>query len=134
MDEIISAAGGPQYNLLRRLKARGYTIRSEKVGRRTRYFAAAPELPTFEAAVSPSGQLTLPREVRDAMKLGRARKVRFRLADDGTAVVEPVRTSIRDLFGMLGKPPKPGPRTDEEMDEAIAAAAVERYQRSIERK
>ncbi len=37
MDELIAATGGPQYNVLRRLEARGYAVRKLREGRVTRY-------------------------------------------------------------------------------------------------
>ena len=49
MDEIVAATGGPQYNVLRRLEGRGYTVRKVKEGRVTRYFAEPPPAPSFEA-------------------------------------------------------------------------------------
>jgi sugar-specific transcriptional regulator TrmB len=42
MAELIAATGGPQYNVLKRLEARGYRVRKVKEGKETRYFAAAP--------------------------------------------------------------------------------------------
>ena len=39
MAEIVAATGGPQYNVLKRLEARGYRLRKVKEGKETRYFA-----------------------------------------------------------------------------------------------
>ena len=47
MAEVIAATGARQHNLLERLKARGFTVRSRKEGRTTRYWAVPP------AALSP---------------------------------------------------------------------------------
>jgi hypothetical protein len=41
MAEIIAATGGPQYNVLKRLVARGYRVSKVKEGKETRYFAEA---------------------------------------------------------------------------------------------
>ena len=37
MSELIAATGGPQYNLLKRLKATGRTVRETREARQTRY-------------------------------------------------------------------------------------------------
>lgn len=132
MDDLIAATGGPQYNVLRRLKARGFVVRSEKEGRRSRYFATAPSRPHYDVAVSKRGQVTIPVEVREALKLGHVQKIRFTIGDDGSVTLSAARKSIADLFGILGKPPRS--LTIDEMEEAIGQAAVERYLRSIDDK
>ena len=116
MDEIIAATGGPQYNVLKKLE------------RSTRYFASPPGEPCFEATVTSQGQVTIPKEVREHLKLRSGQKVRFVLKGDGRVEIAPKSHSITDLFGILGKPPRSA--TIEEMDEAIGRGAVERYLRS----
>lgn len=128
MDEMIAATGGPQYNVLRRLRGRGYRIRKLKEDRRTRYFAEAPSAPSYEATVTGKGQVTLPKEIRERLNVSDGSKVRFTVEDGGRIVVARGGPSIRDLFGILGKPRRSA--TLEEMDEAIRQHAVERYLRS----
>ncbi len=130
MDEMIAATGGPQYNVLRRLEARGYRVRKVKEGRATRYFADAPATRAFEATVSGKGQLTIPREIRERVGLSKGRNVRLTL-DDGRIVMSPKPLRLRDLAGILGKPPRS--LTLEEMDDAIAQAAIERFRRATAR-
>jgi AbrB family looped-hinge helix DNA binding protein len=129
MDEIVAATGGPQYNVLRKLKGRGYRFRAVKEGRATRYFATPPAAPSFEATLTSKGQVTVPQEVRERLRLRRGGKVRFTIEDEGRAVLAPVHTRLSDLAGILGKPPRSA--TLEEMDEAIRNAAVERYRRAV---
>jgi len=128
MEEVVAATGGRQHNLLERLKARGYTVRSRKEGRTTRYWAKPPGAPYFEAAVSSKGQVTLPKEVRERLGLAASGKLRF-VVEDERVVVKPVRYSISDLAGMLGKPPRH--LTLEQIDEGIADAAVSRAMRGL---
>ena len=55
-------------------------------------------------------------------------KVRFTAEDDGRILLARAEHSIRDLFGILGKPRRSA--TLEDMDEAVRQHAVERYLRS----
>lgn len=128
MDEIIAATGGPQYNVLKRLEGRGYTIRKTKQGRTTRYFADPPAAPSYEATVTSQGQVTIPKELRERLGVHAGGKLQFIVESDDRVVVRPAELSIRRLFGILGKPPRSA--TLEEMDEGIRQAAVERYLRS----
>jgi AbrB family looped-hinge helix DNA binding protein len=132
MDEIIAATGGPQYNVLKRLEARGYRLRKVKEGRETRYFAEAPASPSYEATVTGKGQITLPKEVRERLRLRDGGKVRFTFEDGDRIVVTNGGPRLSDLFGILGKPPRS--LTLEEMDEVIQQAAVDRYLRAVGRK
>jgi antitoxin PrlF len=132
MDEIVAATGGPQYNLLRRLEARGYAIRKVKEGRATRYFARAPDTTTLAAAVTSKGQITVPRDVRDALRLVPGDTVEFSIDPNGAAIMKRKARSIRDLFGILGKPSRS--LTVEQMDESIKEAAVNRFLRATGKK
>ena len=132
MDEIVAATGGPQYNVLRRLEGRGYRIRKVKDGRATRYFAKAPAIPSYEATVTDKGQVTIPKEIRERLRLGAGAKIRLTVEDGDRIVVTNEGSKLSDLFGILGKPPRS--LTLKEMDEVIAQAAVDRYLRSSGRK
>jgi AbrB family looped-hinge helix DNA binding protein len=132
MREIIAATGGPQYNELKRLSARGYAVRKVREGNETRYFATAPEMPSFEATVTDKGQITIPREVRDRLRLHAGHKVRFSVEGANRAVMVPVGPRLSDLAGLLGKPKRSA--TLEEMDAAIRQAAVDRYLRAVGKK
>jgi len=132
MDEIVAATGGPQYNVLRRLEGRGYRIRKIKEGRATRYFATPPAAASYEATVTGKGQVTLPKQVRERLRLREGDKVRFTAENAERIVVQRAELSIRDLFGILGKPPRS--LTLKEMDKVIAQAATDRYLRAVGRK
>ncbi len=129
MDEIVAATGGPQYNVLRKLEASGYRIGKVKEGRATRYFATPPAAPSFEATITSKGQVTIPQEVRERLRLRGGCGVRFTVDGEGRVVMAPVHTRLSDLAGILGKPKRTA--TLEDMDEAIRNAAVARYQRAV---
>ena len=124
MAEVVAATGGRQHNLLERLKARGFTIRSRKEGRTTRYFATPPRAPSYEATVTDKGQVTVPKEIRARLGLRAGGRLRFVLEDDRIVLQRPNAT-IADLIGILGKPPRR--LTLEQIRESIPRAVVEKY-------
>lgn len=132
MREVIAATGGPQYNVLKRLEARGYRMRKVKEGRETRYFAVRPATPTYEATLTSKGQITLPKDVRERLRVREGDKVQFALDDGDRVLVTKGGPNISDLFGMLGKPPRS--LTLEQIDEVVQQAAVDRYRRAVGRK
>ena len=132
MDDVRRATGGPQYNVLASLEARGFRVRKVKEGRRTRYFAVSPEVPSFEATVTSQGQVTVPKEVRERLRLRPGGKVAFAIEKDGRVVMRSKQSSILDLVGILPKPKRTV--TLEEMDQAIRQGAVNRYLRAVGKK
>ena len=80
------------------------------------------------ATMTTKGQITIPKEIRDALRLKPGDRVDFVLGKDGSALLRPATRSILDLCGML-KYDGP-PITIEQMDEGIAKAVVERFMRS----
>jgi AbrB family looped-hinge helix DNA binding protein len=131
MAEVIAATGGRQHNLLERLKARGYTVRSRKEGPTTRYWAVRGGEQSYVAPVTLKGQVTLPKEVREKLYLRGAGKIRFVLQDD-KIYIDRKTGSLDELFGLLHRPGMRA-RTIEEMDEGIRKAVTERYLRAVGR-
>jgi bifunctional DNA-binding transcriptional regulator/antitoxin component of YhaV-PrlF toxin-antitoxin module len=130
MEEVVAATGGRQHNLLERLKARGYTVRTRKEGRTTRYWAKPPATSSFAATVTAKGQVTIPQEVRARLGMGRTGgKIRFVVETVGRVEVVRGTGTIEDLFGILGKPPRR--LTLEQIEEGIVEAAVERGTRGL---
>jgi AbrB family looped-hinge helix DNA binding protein len=123
MDEIIAATGGPQYNVLRKLEARGYRIRKLKEDRATRYWAEPPKTHYFQLHVAPNGQTTLPRPLRDRLGVAAGGKLEAVVEGDRIAI-RPKTRSITELFGILHRPGMRA-RTLEEIEAGIAAGAVE---------
>jgi AbrB family looped-hinge helix DNA binding protein len=131
MAEVIAATGGPQYNKLKQLGARGYVIRKAKDGRanETRYFATAPAEPTYAATVTGKGQVTIPRPVREHLRLRSGQKLEFSIARDGRVVLQPASPRLSDLARLLPRPKRH--LTLEDIDKAIRDAAVARYLRAV---
>ncbi|MBU4530772.1 MAG: AbrB/MazE/SpoVT family DNA-binding domain-containing protein [Hoeflea sp.] len=76
-----------------------------------------------EIVLSEKGQITLPKDIRDAVGLKPNDKVMFTV-DDGRLILTPKTLSFSDLAGFLGSPPN-GPATLDEIEETIASAASE---------
>lgn len=53
------------------------------------------------ATLNSKGQLTLPKAVRDRLRLGPGDRVDFIVEDDGTVVLRPATADIRELKGLL---------------------------------
>jgi antitoxin PrlF len=71
----------------------------------------------------------VPKEIRDRLKLKPGDKIEYVVEADGRITLKARNKRMADFAGILGKPPG-GPLTIEEMDDAIAAAVTERYERS----
>jgi AbrB family looped-hinge helix DNA binding protein len=76
----------------------------------------------MESAITVKGQATIPKAIREHLRLKPGDRVKFFLHPDGTVVLLPKRP-VRELRGML-KSRRKTPPTLEEMDEAIAAGAA----------
>jgi antitoxin PrlF len=131
MAEIIAAAGTPQYNELKKLASHGYRIRRVKEGKETRYFAERPVTRSFDATMTSKGQVTIPREIRERLRVRRGQKLRFTIETDNRVVMTPLFTRLSELAGILPKAKRTA--TIEEMNEAIGDAAVERFRRALRR-
>ncbi len=81
------------------------------------------------ATMTSKGQLTVPKEIRDRLGLAPGDKVEFVPGEDGRVVLRKRRTvELEELFGSL--PTNGVSLSLEEVDEAIGAACVERFERS----
>jgi antitoxin PrlF len=73
------------------------------------------------ATLTSKGQLTLPKDVRDALGVGPGDRVDFVRMQDGNFAVLPATHSVKRLKGLI-----PGPKKAvslEDMDRAIAGGA-----------
>lgn len=75
------------------------------------------------------GQTTIPKSIRDALRLKTGDRIEFILEDGDCARLRPINRDISSLDGILFDPNRK-PVSIEEMNEAIAEAAVDRYLRS----
>jgi AbrB family looped-hinge helix DNA binding protein len=53
------------------------------------------------ATLTSKGQITVPKAVREHLRLKAGERVEFVIADDGAVRLEPVHRSVRDLKGFL---------------------------------
>ena len=84
---------------------------------------------TAQSTITAKGQTTVPKEIRDRLKLKPGDRIEYVVTDDGQVMLKARNKRMADFAGILGKHPG-GPLTIEEMDDAIAAAVTERYERS----
>lgn len=78
----------------------------------------------MQATITAKGQVTVPKPIRDKLKLRPGDRVDFVLDSADDVRVVPVTASVRQLKGMVPKPRKPV--TLEQMDDAIAKAYARR--------
>ncbi len=70
------------------------------------------------ATLTRKGRVTIPKTVRDELRLNAGDKLEFLVDPNGYVLVRPVTKSVDDVFGRLHKPGRK-PVTVEEMDSAI---------------
>jgi antitoxin PrlF len=82
------------------------------------------------ATVTSKGQITIPQDVRERLNIVAGTRVEFAERADGSVEFIPLTATVMDLAGVV---PWGGPPVSlEEMDDAIADAAVDRYVRATE--
>jgi antitoxin PrlF len=81
------------------------------------------------ATMTSKGQVTIPAEVRAKLRLETGSRIVFEEQPDGAFVMRRQTGDIRTLRGMLKREGQ-RPISIEEMDEAIAAEAAARFDRS----
>lgn len=79
------------------------------------------------ATITTKGQVTIPKAIRDSLKLNRGDRIGFIVIKEGEALVRPISKRVDDVFGKLHKPGRKA-ATVEEMCRAIA----ERIKRASE--
>ena len=83
----------------------------------------------MEAAITAKGQATIPKSIREHLGLKAGDKVKFFLHPDGTVVLLP-KVPVSSLRGIV--PRQTRAPTLDEIDDAAAAGATERFLRSQE--
>ena len=76
------------------------------------------------ATLTSKGQITLPKKVREKLRLKAGDKLEFLVHENGSVELFPVTSSLTKLKGMVPKPNKPV--SLEEMDKAIREAGFDR--------
>lgn len=77
------------------------------------------------ATLTSKGQITLPKAIRDRLRLGAGDRVDFVVTDEGTVVLRPATADVRELKGLLHRPGLK-PLSVEEMNAVIRRRAVGR--------
>lgn len=73
------------------------------------------------STVTVKGQVTIPKEVRDALQIGAGDKVAFMVREDGVVELRPATVDLKDLVGVLAVKGKR--LTIEQINEAICRGA-----------
>ena len=71
--------------------------------------------------ITSKGQVTIPKPVRDQLKLHSGDRVEFVVEKDGTARLVPLTTSVKELKGLVPRPERK--LKLDEFDEVIARGA-----------
>jgi antitoxin PrlF len=74
------------------------------------------------ATVTTKGQITIPKEIRDYLKLETGSKVEFVIDESGNVKIVPLNVPVEALSGVLHRPGMKS-ATVEEMEAAIAEGA-----------
>jgi AbrB family looped-hinge helix DNA binding protein len=81
------------------------------------------------ARLTSKGQLTLPKEIRDRLKLDAGAILDFQILADNTITARHVQPDARRIRGLL-KSPHAAPLTVEQMDEAVSKHLRDKHARS----
>ncbi|NET26102.1 AbrB/MazE/SpoVT family DNA-binding domain-containing protein [Okeania sp. SIO1I7] len=74
--------------------------------------------------VSDRGQITIPEEIRDYLKLNAGSKIEFVIDEQGEVKIIPLKFSVEDLSGILHYPGIEK-ATIEDMENAVQEAAID---------
>lgn len=81
------------------------------------------------AKITSKGQITLPKAVRERLRVGPGDRVAFHVEQDGVVTLEAATIDLRSLIGSV-KSPVQGV-TVEQMNEDIVEAVNEEFRRSV---
>ena len=81
------------------------------------------------ATVTIKGQVTVPKAIRDQLKIEQGTQLDFKLNDDGSFLVRPLKRSALSIVGLLKRPGRDAV-TVGQMNQAVADAAAARHHRS----
>ena len=78
------------------------------------------------ATMTTKGQITIPKVVRDKLRLMAGDKVEFVLSDNREALIRPVSKKVDDVFGLLHKPGRKAVSVDQ-MNDSIRRKLRENF-------
>ena len=76
----------------------------------------------LSAKITSKGQITIPKDIRQHLKIDQGDKIEFFVGENGMVIISPIRSDVRKLKGIVPKPDKPV--SIEQMKEAIIAGAT----------
>ena len=76
--------------------------------------------------LSTKGQVTIPKKIRDSLKLHRGDKIEIIITEKREAIIRPVSKKVDDLFGRLHKPGRKAVALDA-MNAAIRARMTDKF-------
>jgi antitoxin PrlF len=82
------------------------------------------------ATVTNKGQVTLPKAIRDELKIEQGTQLDFQLNTDGSMSVRTLKRSALAIVGLLKRPGRAAV-TVEQMNQAVADAVTERHARKL---
>ncbi len=82
-------------------------------------------MPMSSATLTSKGQITIPKGIRDALRLGPGDRLDFFIQDDGRVLVQPATLKVTDLKGILYRKGA-RPVSVEEMRAAVIKRASDR--------
>jgi antitoxin PrlF len=71
------------------------------------------------ATMTTKGQVTIPKEIREHLKIDTGDRLSFAVQEDGSVIVKPITRDVRELGGLLRRPEQRSVSL-REMDEGIA--------------
>ena len=85
------------------------------------------------ATLTSRGQTTIPKEIRDHLKLRAGDRIDFLIEPDGKVVLKATNTDIRTLDGLLAGRYQDKPVSVEEMNRSVSRYLVAKYARTREK-
>jgi AbrB family looped-hinge helix DNA binding protein len=84
-----------------------------------KFISSNPGSRSHTTKVTAKGQITVPKPIREHLKLAKGDRIEFLIGVNGEVTIMPATADVRKLKGMVAKPSKPV--TVEEMNRAIEA-------------
>ncbi len=78
------------------------------------------------ATITTKGQVTIPKEIRESLKLHTGDKIEIIVTDKKEAVIRPISKKVDDIFGKLHKPGRKTV-TLEAIDDAVRARMKDKF-------
>jgi AbrB family looped-hinge helix DNA binding protein len=86
----------------------------------------------FNITITSKGQMTIPKDLRDQLKVKPGDKC-YAWIRNGEMIIVPRNKPARELADILGQPPNEGTYRNQDLDEAVMDAAVERFEHAVDR-